>query len=604
MHRTRIAALVVPAACVAALIATPASASVTGPFSGYATGTFLHTDAVQAGITGPRLADVEEGFAGTAVSSSGLAGPAILNEMDQAVKPAAAGGKSYASASAAEVGIATTTPNDPNGNQLKLPPTATKASAPPSTAMVTNDLVKVPANPLLYADAFRAQSQALWNDDACILGQPLNFAMSHAADVQLLSTVAQNAADGKLTAPLLATDANPNGRAIGESRSFSYLTSNGDGTFGLASETHQTFLPVTLLKGTANELTVEVLGEWVLRVVATGVPGKSRVEYAPAGRVSPSTPILRILQRTTLGLTDTKILDFQDLFGVGKLPIPLLNLPGVLEISIGENPRAIGGAVNSAPDVNGNGTHAAAAVDVVRVKLLESKNILGQVTSRIADFRLGHMEASATVPAGGIHCTIPVSKTVDKNPVGPGETFTWTITVPSTSGALAGLACDLIGLRVDDVVSVVDGAPSIVLTGADHGGAITGNNKVSWPNLGTYHPGDPPIVLHITGLVDGTTGAGTLRDDVTATANLGNCTGGAAGDQMVGTASLTNTTMSGTVALTAPRTIGVLAARETNPNTTLPATGRPLAQEVAIAFVLIVLGGIVLLTSRRPLLTR
>src|SRR2546428_934937 len=101
MNRPRIAAMIAMVGWVAAILAVPAGASVDGTFSGYATGTFLHADALQAGITGPRVADVEEGFSGTAVSSSGLAGPAILNEMDQAVKPAAAAGKSYASASAA-----------------------------------------------------------------------------------------------------------------------------------------------------------------------------------------------------------------------------------------------------------------------------------------------------------------------------------------------------------------------------------------------------------------------------------------------------------------------------------------------------------------------
>jgi hypothetical protein len=577
-------------------LATSAQGAVTGTFSGYATGTYLHADALQVGVAGPRVADVEVGFAGGAVSSSGLAGSAIRNEMDQAVKPAATGGKSYGGGSAAEVGLATSVPNDPNGNQVKLPTTATKASAPPSTALATNDLLKLPLNPLVYADIMRAQAQALWNDNACILGQPLDYSMGHVADVQLLSTTQKNLPDGKLDAPLLATDANPNGRAVAESRSFSYLVPNGSGGFGLVSETHQTLLPVTLLKGTANEITIEVLGEWVLRTVAGGMPGTSRIDYAPAGRVTPSTPILRILQHNASGgLTDTKILDVQDIFGPGKLPVPLINVPGVLELTVGENPRAIGGAVSSAPTLSA--TEAAAAVDVVRVKLLEQKDPQGHPTTRVADVRLGHMEAKATVPAGGVQCTVPVTKTTDKSSVGPGETFTWTITVPSSADALAGLACDLVGIKVDDTVSVLDGTPKITLTGADHSGVISGNNQVSWANLGNYKVGGPPIVLHITGVVDAATGAGTLQDDVKVTANLGNCTGGAAGQELIGSAAINNTTIGGTATLTAPKTVGVLGIQVSN--NSLPATGVPAVQELALALLAIVSGAWMLVITRR-----
>ena len=50
-----------------------------------------------------------------------------------------------------------------------------------------------------------------------------------------------------------------------DTRSFTYLVNNGDGTFGVASETRMTFAPVTLLQTDANApapIVVEVLGEW------------------------------------------------------------------------------------------------------------------------------------------------------------------------------------------------------------------------------------------------------------------------------------------------------------------------------------------------------
>src|SRR5438309_11994023 len=101
------------------------------------------------------------------------------------------------------------------------------------------------------------------------------------------------------------------------------------------SEVRQTIAPVTLFAGTPNETTIELLGEWVLQTVATGMPGGAWIHYGP-GTVSPQTPIVRLIDSGG----KRALLSFQDVFGDKGFSF---EIPGVAEISIGEAPRAIGG---------------------------------------------------------------------------------------------------------------------------------------------------------------------------------------------------------------------------------------------------------------------
>ena len=108
------------------------------------------------------------------------------------------------------------------------------------------------------------------------------------------------------------------------------------------------------------------------------------------------------------------------------------------------------------PVLAGDGTHAAAAADVVRLTGLDA----GGGTT-LAGLRVGHMEASVSVPQNGIKCTFPVTKVADKDPVNAGDPFTWTITIPSDSHALDGLACDIVSMSATDKTSVVSGSPEV-----------------------------------------------------------------------------------------------------------------------------------------------
>lgn len=312
----RLAVLLLPgmlgaASAVVGLPSAGAQVAASGPYGGYSTGTVLHADALQAAATGPRVVDGEVAFSGASANSAGL-GTAIDNEMSQAVQPVSAGKASYGRGAGLELGLGTTTPNNPDANQAILASLA-EASAPPIGPLVTKEAGPIPASPLAYASLLRGQAAAVFDPNVCTIGQPLAYGLGFAADAQLLNAGQANA-DGSLQQPVVATDTTQNARAVSQSKSFTYLKPNGDGTWGVVSETHQTIAPVTLFKGTPNEVTIEALGEWVLRATASGKDGGAKIEYAPGGSPTPTTPALRIIQPNAATPTTT-ILTVQQLLG-------------------------------------------------------------------------------------------------------------------------------------------------------------------------------------------------------------------------------------------------------------------------------------------------
>jgi hypothetical protein len=535
--------------------ATPAAAAPTDvstdTFSGYSSGAVIHAGLLQAATDGPRLIDTEVAFSGAAVASDGFKA-AIHDELEQAVLPAAkVGSKAYGRGAGIEAGTGTGLPNDPNAHQVILAGVA-EAAAPPSSPLVTKELGPVQVSPVAYASLVRGQAQPVFGE-TCVLGQPISYGLGYAADAQLLNG-GESTPQGSFAEPLVAADVGePVDRTVSQSKSFTYLVANGDGTYGLASETRQTLAPVTLFKGTANELTIEVLGEFVFRAVATGKPGGARVDYAPDGSPTPTAPVLRILPT---GGTPTEV-TFQQLLGQEGFTAPPNPL---VALALGEDPRAIaapGKAADpkSAPELASDGTSAAGAVDVVRVTLPDAAPADAPTA---LELRIGHMEARAAVPPGGIRCPLPVRKATNPDLVMAGEPFTWTITIPPKPDSLLGLACDLIGVKAVDTSSADPGV-EYTLESASNGGVVAGKN-VTWPNLGNYHPGDPPIVVTVSGRVASTSAAGELRDTVDVTAALGNCTGGALGKQLVGLAKVETAALSGVASLIGPRA-DILTAR-------------------------------------------
>ncbi len=529
--------LVTPPAAFGA--ATPPGSSA---FSGYATGSALHVNAVQIGAPGPLVADTSVAFSGASVNSVGQATP-VVNELGLSVQGANADREALGRGSGLEVGIGKSLPVDPGTNQAILggfaeagaSPLTPAAGAPNSvqTAVVTKDLVAQGVSQVAYAAALRGQAQAMWNPDSTLsmLGNPLGFGLGFADDVQLLG-VGASGPDGRLTGPVVSTDtkAASGERTTSQSLSTSYLVNNGDGTCGLASETRITVAPVRLNIPPdtipENDITIEVLGEFILRAVATGKAGGGKLSYAPASGGA-SVPVLRIIQGAANGNpTITTVLSTEQLFGkAGFVLDPAL--AQLLSVAIGEDPRAIA-APNANPDAASKptvtDTQVSAAADVVRVRVLQP----GQPASGLnaLDLRLGHMEAKTVVPAGGINCEIPVQKSVTPATAKAGDKVTFTITIPTTSGVLVPFPCDLTAIKVVDTTSIKSGNPRFkVLSGVGPTGQVgqVAGDVVTFPDIGSYTPGQPPLEAKVVVELLSDATEGELQDVADVTATPANC---------------------------------------------------------------------------------
>ncbi|MDQ6839933.1 MAG: hypothetical protein M3137_16805 [Actinomycetota bacterium] len=539
--RTRISVLLTvlltSAAALIAIPAAPAGAALADEqFAAFSTGTAVATNALTLGTT--TVAKLGEAHSGSSVDSTGL-GTAITDELGQNVQPPLPDKNAYGRGSGLEAGLVLPADQPIDVNQLILSGIA-EASAPPPEG-VPNPITKtisVDLPPVLTTGLLTGTAQAIYDPNTCAIGQPISYGKGEAADVRLV---------GAPDTPLVGTttSGDPTANTVTKSESFSYFIPNPDGSFGLVSETHQLIAPISLLNTVAGPtLTIEVAGEFILRSTATGIPGDPR-----NGVTYPGNPLITI--KGPLGVPLLSI-NLSSVLGPTGVTIPL---GAIGTISLGQSPRAIGGPpgspVANAPD----GTLAAGAVDAIG-----SISLLAIVPGApVVDLRLGHMEAAATVPPGGVHCTIPVSKTATPNPATAGQEVTWTINIPSDPAFFAQFfACDLIGIKATDVHSVIDGNPKFEITSADHGGVVNGDT-VTWDNLGNYTRGSPPIVLTLKGRIIG--GTGTLEDLVDVSATLGNCTGGIAGQAIVGSGQFQNVALTGSALLVGPKVnAGNLAA--------------------------------------------
>jgi len=384
-----------------------------------------------------------------------------------------------------------------------------------------------------------------------------------------------------MTNPVIALDALGAPRAVSQSFSRTTLVSQRarDGRllgsdFGIMSEVRQTIAPVTLFAGTPYEITFEFLGEWVLQAVATGMPGGAYIHYGP-GNVSPETPVIRILR----GGHANTLLKLQDLFGQKGF---VLDIPGVAEFAIGEDPRAIGGNADSSPAIASNGTSASAAVDVVRVRVLPGQH-------ELADLRIGHMETSAQVPSGGVGCPIPLAKGSSATSVNVGQTYRQTFTVTNPYD------CTLKNVTIHDSVTTEKAARfSIIDTKRPASIATTGsqllNGLVRWNSVGDIPP-HATRTTEATFLAQG--GNGVINDRAVADGTLAGCARPGMAVAGVSVATV-GTHMQGMSKQVAVRVQGaeVMAAAVANHGGVLPHTGAPILLFVAIAAALVAAGGV------------
>ncbi len=172
------------------------------------------------------------------------------------------------------------------------------------------------------------------------------------------------------------------------------------------------------------------------------------------------------------------------------------------------------------------------------------------------------------VPVGGIQCGIPVKKVGTPASVvaGKDQIVNYTITVPADVEAFKAIACDVKNIKVVDVTTAEPGVKFNIVS-ASSGGVISGGDTVTWANLGTYKPGDAPIVLTVGLKVPKDSAAGKITDTATATAVLGDCKGNASANaaSLTGLATLEAAALSGSDAFSGAATTVADAAPVVSP---------------------------------------
>ena len=527
---------VVAAATVPAFsVARPAPS--TG-FSAFANGTALHAHAVQLP---PKVADVDEAFSAFAFNGGGLKKP-IVSEVNELISPATSKNV-HARAGGAEVGIGQPVPTDENGRPIELPVAiaeAATAKAPFVDGPNVSTIVGLDGalHPVANAQALQGIAAALWNPNYLfpMLGNPLAYAYGTAADIEALNAGEVDGA-GDFTAPLLETEAPGPERNVSSSQTFSYLVNNGDGTCGVATETHMSIAPIQISlppnpDAPQTGYLVEVAGDWVMKAVATGKPTGNKLTYSPDPNQDPASFVLRVLDLSQKpGEQVIGQLSLQEVLGDTGLAEQLDALDPIVDVAIGADPRAISSAQipddTSSPTVSP--TLVSAAADVVRLKIGAG---LAEGFEAV-DLRVGHFETKVEVPSGGVNCEIPMLKTSSVPVAGTGQSLTFRVKVPTDPKAIIPFPCELSDVRISDELSVESAVvpsnpPKMNLVSGmgpkgQVGKVASDGQSIVFPNLGDWKATDPSMLVTIQGVVPSDSGVGVMKDEATATATATNC---------------------------------------------------------------------------------
>jgi len=486
--------------------AIPVSASATGgPYSGFASGTVAHAEALE--VMGTKVANVELGQSNAAVASEGLSNTGNLNEFDRPIVPGGFGGKnSYGQGSVAEVGLGVT---KTDANQIA--PFVSQVATSNGHHIDDKAPGVIPGSPLIWGDLFHTTAIANWNPDTCVIGEPISAGFSRAAAVEALNidpTMGTNA-DKSFKQALVHA-------GVVESTSFEQLYAGAGPGLGLASVSMTHAVHLVLLKGTANEFTVDVAPAFlVVKVDGTHHANKAdNIEYsAPIVTITPpGQPAITILPSQVTGPNGIDIQIPPAAGDTGKDLLLRLKIGTILPLTSATGPRVTG-------NVNAAGTVASATVNVLDLQVLN----IPEIPAQLARVSIGHLEAAASVPAGGINCPIPVTKTPDHDTVASGQSFTTTIKVDNP------FSCPLTLSKVTDQIDTIEGTSTFQVTGATPNPSSPSlptadglsTSLVTWSSgLPTIPPGGS-ATFTVTLKTGG--GAGKIKDIATAEGAVSNC---------------------------------------------------------------------------------
>jgi hypothetical protein len=534
----------------ALVVGSPAGAAPTGAvpfgqanFHGDAAGSEVHVGAVNLGGT-TNLADLTQAFSGASTNTAGLPNQIIGDNAGTSsgllVQPAqSASVNAYGTGLGLGVGLVV--PNNSSGDQLKLAGKAERTAPPNQTALTvalpsSGDL-NLPAG-LATGGLLIGRGAAVYDPTQCPIGQPISYGLGNASNVGVLTYSALPSSLSSLLSTLLTplgvtvpttgsvveTAGDGTTTSTAQSDSATFLSSNGDGSFGLTSQAREIIAPLTLnllalatvhitvsgnaagtappnpvslaaiTTGEGRGAEVQLLDNDFLGVTITVastttalIPptalstiigqGGIHLDLNPSTLVSQlGTLISNLLPSTPLNPILTAIGGIVNQIGAGTAPLTApLNL-SLGRIDIGTPVRAINGAAGTLPDPAPAGTAssqegqmASGAWDLARVHVGLSAptgspfaTLIPAQLSDLVDLTVGHLEATANL-AAPITCSIPVIKTANPTSVQAGHPFTYTIQVPDPA-KLALLDCNLVNITVTDTITDNTGSPTFVVT--------------------------------------------------------------------------------------------------------------------------------------------
>ena len=504
----------VPAGAVSfACFNNPGSGCPAASFNGYASGSELHLGTLtvpsSTGTGTTTVANLDQGFSGASTASGGLT-KATVSETTSVIQPAqsSAATKAYGTGSGLEIGLGTSTIPQTDQNQIKLKGRAEQV-APPNGPAVTAD-ISIPASPLINASLLRGEGAAVYDPQVCPLGQPISYGFGNAAAAQAVGVPAP-------ATPLL--DTTGTGTSVAQSTSETYLSSNGDGTFGLSTSASDVIVPLTVNLPGGLQLAVAVQG-------AGGINEPVRLTAKATGEAtgatlafSPNDDVLKVDLITPTGTSNVITVPLTSI-GKGGLHIPLSTSNGALltqlsgaasgvastvpaigptvssvltqpsvdsllstlgttvsqvtsqvavinlgSIDVDTYPHVIGRAA-TVPAVPVGGTSAAGSLDLLHLNLTVSGTVGGNAlpTIPVADFYAGHLQTAANLTSP-ILCNLPVIKSANPTSVTAGQSFTYNIFVPDPA-KLDLIDCNLDNVTVTDTITDLQGTPTFSVTSA------------------------------------------------------------------------------------------------------------------------------------------
>jgi LPXTG-motif cell wall-anchored protein len=524
---------------------------INGTIAGFTNGDFAYLDALNVGSLSLAQLTLAQSAAG--VSNGTLQTENSLGE-DLLTTKSGAGHNAYGRAAGVSLNLGQGSKSVP---QVQL--TQAEAVSPPPNQVKTARILNLPLAPVANVDVQPdiATANTPADNNFCVLGvnHPLSAGQATIADADVLPVTS--------TTSVLAVDGTVQNNSLEE------LDPNNSGGFGLDSATLLHTAEIQLFKGIPGAtIDIKVINPLVLQAFAGG-DGSSFVTYGSGDK-----------QKDVLSITaggQTVTLTAEQLLGTNGLTI---DVDGLLRVQIGGQPTmsvtndkvsaladlisvqvislnnnttsSVGGPL--APLLNPILTPVLSALNGVTASL--DKVLTGLGIKAGVDLRVGHFEANAQVPTGGIQCNIPVSKTPSTQNVTAGNPFSVTLSADNP------FDCTIENLKFEDKIQSETGdvkwSVGNTQPAADSGST---DSDVTWSNLGSIPAGGHKDVT-ITINVPADSPSGELEDTaiVTGTCATGNGPGTAT-VHLGGTVTLHGPTIAGVV----PHTVSLLPNTGSSP---------------------------------------